>query len=197
MAALKLRVHIYHSRCHNLVSYVGMSRYPYLRHCLLPGNKHNILFSFNFNNFLPCSHILVRKNKSQTFNLTQFAGTNDNKLCWRPPVHLVGITSQKARKELSYVWIRLYLIAIYSVMIMKQAEKNKLLAMEKDYLRSVKLCKRDRTRNDGMKWTGGKETIIDTAETKELKLYGHAMRMEDDRWSKRLYNWIQPGNRKR
>jgi hypothetical protein len=44
--------------------------------------------------------------------------------------------------------------------------KNKLLAMEMDYLRSTKLWRMDRIRNDKIRRMGGEETTIYVAERK-------------------------------
>lgn len=40
-------------------------------------------------------------------------------------------------------------------------------------------------------------TIIDEIERRQLTWFGHVKRMEDDRWPRKILEWIPPVRRKR
>ena len=42
---------------------------------------------------------------------------------------------------------------------------------------------------------GVTETILERMENNMLKWYGHVLRMEDNRWSKRIVTWSQGGKK--
>ncbi|XP_030747136.1 uncharacterized protein LOC115875769 [Sitophilus oryzae] len=66
--------------------------------------------------------------------------------------------------------------------------RRRLLATEMDYLRrSARVSRRECVRNE----------VIRRRERRSLKWFGHLMRMPDDRWPKRVFQWVPPQRRKR
>ena len=41
------------------------------------------------------------------------------------------------------------------------------------------------------------QSILDRIQRRQLKWYGHLLRMEDSRWSKKIYQWTPHGRRRR
>jgi len=41
------------------------------------------------------------------------------------------------------------------------------------------------------------QTILERLEKSMLKLYGHVVRMEDNRWPKRIMTWLPEGRQRR
>ncbi|XP_030759846.1 uncharacterized protein LOC115885173 [Sitophilus oryzae] len=77
--------------------------------------------------------------------------------------------------------------------------KRRLTAVEMDYLRrSAGVSKMDRITNIEIRHRmNAPETIIDRVEIRGLKWFGHLLRMPEDRWPKRLFQWSPPQRRKR
>lgn len=77
-------------------------------------------------------------------------------------------------------------------------EKNKILTVEMDFLRrSCRISRSDHIRNDEIRQrTKVTETVIDRIEYKQLMWYGHVKRMENERWPRRIMEYI-PSNRRR
>lgn len=77
--------------------------------------------------------------------------------------------------------------------------ERRLQAVEMDYLRrSARVSRIQRISNDEirrrMKTT---TTVIDRIKIRGLRWFGHLMRMNDNRWPKRVFCWMPPGRRKR
>ena len=77
--------------------------------------------------------------------------------------------------------------------------KNRLLALEMDYLRrSAKKSKLEHTTNKEIRnIMDAEESIIERIEKKEIRWLGHVLRMDEDRWPKQLYQWKPDRKRKR
>ena len=41
------------------------------------------------------------------------------------------------------------------------------------------------------------QSILDRIQRRQLKCYGHLLRMEDSRWPKKIYQWTPHGRRRR
>ena len=41
------------------------------------------------------------------------------------------------------------------------------------------------------------QSILDRIQRRQLKWYGHLLRMEDSRWPKKIYQWTEHGRRRR
>ncbi|XP_030747709.1 uncharacterized protein LOC115876161 [Sitophilus oryzae] len=85
------------------------------------------------------------------------------------------------------------------VWTLKAEQKLALNALEMDYLRrSARVSKLDRVRNVEIRAKmDATQTIVDRVEQRGLKLFGHLLRMEHQRWPYSIYSWSPPGKRKR
>lgn len=81
------------------------------------------------------------------------------------------------------------------VWVVNAKYKQKLLAVEMDYLRrSAGISKLQRIRNHEIRRRmGAEENVIDRIEKRKLKWFGHLMRMQQQRWPKRLFQWTPAG----
>ena len=74
--------------------------------------------------------------------------------------------------------------------------KSKLQAAEMKVLRLIKgVNRRDRLRNDQIRADLRVQPLLNVVEEGRLRWYGHVMRMEDTRVSKRYYQWRPQGKR--
>lgn len=77
--------------------------------------------------------------------------------------------------------------------------ENKLLSMEMDFWRrSCGISRIERIPNAAIRdKVGCQKNILHLIGTKRLKWYGHLMRMDENRWPKKIYNYMPPERRKR
>ncbi|XP_030758926.1 uncharacterized protein LOC115884471 [Sitophilus oryzae] len=77
--------------------------------------------------------------------------------------------------------------------------RRKLLATEMEYLRrSSRVSRRECVRNEVIRRRiDAQDTVVDRIERRSLKWFGHLMRMPDNRWPKRVFQWVPPQRRKR
>lgn len=78
-------------------------------------------------------------------------------------------------------------------------ERNKIQAVEMDYLRrSCRVSKLQHIRNEEIRRRTGMEvTVNDRIDTRQLIWYGHVMRMTNERWPRRVLEYIPYGRRRR
>lgn len=71
--------------------------------------------------------------------------------------------------------------------------------MEMDYIRrSAGISRLDRIRNEEIRRRmQAHDTAVDRLERRSLKWFGHLLRMDDQRWPKKLLKWKPPGRKKR
>ena len=77
--------------------------------------------------------------------------------------------------------------------------KDRLLALEMDFWRrSCGVSKLQHVRNvDIREQMNVQGTILDTIETKKLRWYGHLERMPENRWPKKIWQWVPHERKKR
>ena len=64
--------------------------------------------------------------------------------------------------------------------------------------RSARISRRDKIKNSVIKRKlDVQNSIIDVTKKKQLKCYGHVMRMTEDRFPRKLLEWVPPGRRRR
>lgn len=82
---------------------------------------------------------------------------------------------------------------------MNSINKRKLLATEMDYLRrSCRRSRLERIRNEQIRESMGMERkITDEVERKQLTWFGHTKRMQEERWPRKVLEWMPPERRKR
>lgn len=82
---------------------------------------------------------------------------------------------------------------------LNKKEKDKLISLEMDYWRrSCRISRLEHVRNTRIREiVGERETILDTIDNKRLIWYGHLLRMNENRWPKKVYQWTPPEKRKR
>ena len=77
---------------------------------------------------------------------------------------------------------------------------KKILSTEMDVRRSARKSRMGRIKNEQIReimGVRGKPDIIDNIEKKRLQWYGQVKRMEEDRLSKLIMEWIPPERRER
>ena len=80
---------------------------------------------------------------------------------------------------------------------LKREEQRKLLALEMDYLRSTSVQITKKIPNTTIRSKmQAEQSILDRMQRRQLKWYGHLLRMEDSRWPKKIYQWT-PHSRRR
>ena len=81
------------------------------------------------------------------------------------------------------------------VWLLKTEEQRKLLALEMDYLRrSARVFRLQKIPNTTIRSKmQAEQSILDRIQRRQLKWYGHLLRMEDSRWAK----WTPHGRRRR
>nr|CAI5853376.1 unnamed protein product [Callosobruchus analis] len=101
---------------------------------------------------------------------------------------------------------RLYKSLVESVMLygaevwdVSKRNKEKLMATEIDFLRrSCGKSRLERVRNSEIRHMMGKEqTVADEIERRQLVWFGHTKRMDENRWPRKVLEWIPPERRKR
>lgn len=101
---------------------------------------------------------------------------------------------------------RIYKSIVESVMVygaevwdVSETNRRKLLATEMDYLR--RSCRRSRlemVRNTEIReMMDKKHNITDEIERRQLVWFGHTKRMDENRWPRKVLEWIPPERRKR
>lgn len=85
------------------------------------------------------------------------------------------------------------------VWTMGAEEKRRINTVEMDYLRrSARKSRIERVRNvDIRRIMEAEQTLVERVEVKGLKWFGHVLRMNNDRWPRRAWEWQPPGRRKR
>ena len=85
------------------------------------------------------------------------------------------------------------------VWLLKAEEQRKLLALEMDYLRrSARVSRLQKIPNTAIRnKLQAEQSILDRIQRRQLKWYGHLLRMEDSRWPKKIYQWTPHGRRRR
>jgi hypothetical protein len=80
-----------------------------------------------------------------------------------------------------------------------KSQKSKLQAVEMDYLRrSARKSKLERVPDEEIRRImQAEETVLDRTEARNLRWFGHVMRMPEERWPAIIHSWIPPGRRKR
>ena len=79
------------------------------------------------------------------------------------------------------------------VWLLKTEEKMKLLALKKRLLKEITKILNTTMRSKMQ----AEQPILDRIQRKQLKWYGHHLRMEDSRLPKKIYQWTPHGRRKR
>ena len=85
------------------------------------------------------------------------------------------------------------------VWLLKTEEQRKLLALEMDYLkRSARVSRLQKIPNITI-WSKmqAEQSILGRIQRRQLNWYWHLHRMEDSRWSKKIYLWTTHGRRRR
>ena len=79
----------------------------------------------------------------------------------------------------------------YSFGFLRQKNNKKPLALEMDYLRrSAGVCKLQKIPNTTIRSKmQAEQSTLDRIQRRQLKSYGHFLRMEESRWSKKIYQW--------
>ena len=82
---------------------------------------------------------------------------------------------------------------------LKSEDERRLLAFEmRCYRRLLKVCWKDKIRNDAIRKKIQKQsTIIDAIKKRKLELFGHICRMRDDRLIRTVMMGMVTGNRRR
>lgn len=82
---------------------------------------------------------------------------------------------------------------------MTKRDRSRLTALEMDYWRrSCRISRLDHVRNETIRQMMNVQgTILDTIDRKRLIWYGHLQRMGDNRWPKKIWQWVPPERRKR
>ncbi len=82
---------------------------------------------------------------------------------------------------------------------LKSEDERRLLAFEmRCYRRILKVCWKDKVRNEDIRKKIGKQsTIMDVIKKRKLELFGHICRMRDDRLLRTVTMGMVTGNRKR
>ena len=63
--------------------------------------------------------------------------------------------------------------------------------------RSARISRRDKIRNGVIKQKmNGQNSIIDFIKNEQLKWYGHVKRMTEDRFPRKVLEWVPPGRRR-
>ena len=74
--------------------------------------------------------------------------------------------------------------------------KSRIQAAEMKVLRMIKgVTKRDRLKNQAIREDVGVMSVLDLIEESKMRWYGHVMRMEDERYPKRMLEWIPDARR--
>lgn len=102
--------------------------------------------------------------------------------------------------------MRIYKTIVQSVMTygaevwdLSQVNRKKLLSTEMDFLRrSCRRSRLERVRNEVIKRNMNIERdITDEIEKKQLTWFGHTKRMSQERWPRKILEWVPPERRKR
>ena len=91
-------------------------------------------------------------------------------------------------------------IALYTSETWDMNKKNekKLQALEMDAMRSCRVSRLKHIPNTTIRDRMNMENdIIDRIERKRLIWYGHLKRMPEDRWPRKIWNWIPTERRRR
>lgn len=78
--------------------------------------------------------------------------------------------------------------------------KRKIQVVEMDYLRrSAGISRMEKKTNIEVRriMNASEETVLDRIEKSSLKWFGHVLRMPENRWPKRVFQWAPQGRRKR
>ena len=107
--------------------------------------------------------------------------------------------SLKNKKYIGQTMVETVLTYGCEVWTLKEEDKRRLTAIEMDYLRrSTRRSRIERIRNEEIrKEMSAKETVVERVEKRSLKWFGHMLRMDDERWPKRIFNWKPPGRNRR
>jgi hypothetical protein len=127
----------------------------------------------------------------------------------------IGQARQATQRLNSMLWsknvkigtkVRVYNSIVQSILIygsetweISKRDCQRLNAVEMDFLRrSSRISRMDRVRNLEIRERVGKHyTTVDEIKKRRLVWMGHAQRMNDERWPKKVLNWNPPGRRKR
>ena len=82
---------------------------------------------------------------------------------------------------------------------LRKKDQRSLLSLEMDFWRrSARVSKQDHIRNEKIREIMKVDhDIVTTIEKKRLVWYGHIKRMGEERWPKKVLNWIDPERLKR
>ena len=81
--------------------------------------------------------------------------------------------------------------------LLKIEEQRKLLVLEMDYLRSASVFRLQKIPNTTIRSNKqAEQSILDRIQRRQLKWYGHLLRMEDSCWQKKIYQWTPHGRRR-
>ena len=85
------------------------------------------------------------------------------------------------------------------VSLLKGEEQRKLLALHIDYLRwSTRVSRLQKIPNTTIRSKiQAEQQMLDIIRRRQLKWYGHLLRLEDSRWPKKIYQWTPYGRRRR
>jgi len=76
--------------------------------------------------------------------------------------------------------------------------ENRLKAVEMDFWRrACGVSRIERVRNGEIRRSQRKKDIMDTVDMKRLVWYGHVQRMPEERWPRRMLDWVPERRRKR
>ncbi|KAK4876924.1 hypothetical protein RN001_009430 [Aquatica leii] len=107
--------------------------------------------------------------------------------------------SKKNKKRIGQTMVKKVLGYGSEVWTIKEDDKRKIMAVEMDHLRrSARKPRLEHVRNDEIRRTMEvTETIIERIEKRSLKWFGHILRMEENKWPKRLFAWKPTGKNKK
>lgn len=107
--------------------------------------------------------------------------------------------SRKNKKRIVKTLVESVLCYGSEIWVMNADLERRLKATEMDYLRrSARVSRLQRITNEEIRQKmHAQDTIIDRIERNGLVWFGHLMRMDDNRWPKKLFRWVPPGKKKR
>ena len=114
-------------------------------------------------------------------------------------VVLIAFGGKATKKRLGQTLVESMLCYSSEVWVLNADLKRRLLAVEMDYLRRSAGISRieRRTNNEVRHFMRAYESVLDRIERKSLKWFEHWLRMPDNRWPKKVFQWTPPGRRKR
>ncbi len=75
-------------------------------------------------------------------------------------------------------------------------EKSRIQAADMRVLRTIRgVTRRDRMRNERIRWELSERPILETVGEGRLRWYGHVKRIEDTRYPRKMLQWIPEGRR--